>query len=94
MNAAQRKSVEKAIRDVCKKRGWILKAINVRTNHVHVVVSIGDKKPSDALIALKAKATRQMRETKFGHTNTAFGLTREVNADFGTKIVSGKPATM
>ena len=62
LNAAQRKSVEKAIRDVCEKRGWILKAINVRTNHVHVVVSIGDKKPSDALIALKANATRQMKE--------------------------------
>lgn len=36
--------------------------MNVRTNHVHVVVSIGMKEASRALNALKANATRQMRE--------------------------------
>jgi REP element-mobilizing transposase RayT len=36
--------------------------MNVRTNHVHVVVSIGTTKASRALNALKANATRQMRE--------------------------------
>jgi len=36
--------------------------MNVRTNHVHVVVSIGAKKPKFALNALKANATRQMRQ--------------------------------
>jgi REP element-mobilizing transposase RayT len=39
-----------------------LRAINVRTNHVHVVVSIGEKKPELALNAFKANATRQMRQ--------------------------------
>ena len=33
----------------------------MRTNHVHAVVSIGDKKPELALNAFKANATRQMR---------------------------------
>ncbi|HQU91082.1 MAG TPA: transposase [Pyrinomonadaceae bacterium] len=62
LTAAQRKAVERSIRDTCEKRGWILLAINVRTNHIHAVVRIGPKKPKDALIALKANATRQLRE--------------------------------
>ena len=55
LNAAQQKSVERSIRDTCEKRGWTLLAINVRTNHIHVVVCIGAKKPKDALIALKSQ---------------------------------------
>lgn len=62
LNAAQRKSVDKAIRETCKTRSWGLLAINVRTNHVHSVISIGTKNPGNALIALKANATRRMRE--------------------------------
>ena len=62
LTASQRKSVERSIRNTCEKRGWTLLAINVRTNHVHAVVRIGAKKPKDALIALKANATRQLRE--------------------------------
>jgi REP element-mobilizing transposase RayT len=60
--AEQRASVEKAIRETCRIRRWSLHALNVRTNHVHVVVSIGYAKASRALNALKANATRQMRE--------------------------------
>ena len=61
LNAAQRESVDKAVRETCDLRNWLLRAINVRTNHVHVVVSIGDTKPKQALNALKANATRRMR---------------------------------
>ncbi|MBP6213687.1 MAG: transposase [Pyrinomonadaceae bacterium] len=61
LNAAMRASVEKAIRDTCLKRGWHLIAINIRTNHVHVVVEIGAKSSKSVLIALKANATRQLR---------------------------------
>ena len=62
LNANRRASVEKAIRETCEHRRWLLRAINVRTNHVHSVVSIGDKKGDRALNAFKANATRQMRE--------------------------------
>ena len=61
LNAAQRKSVENAIRENCVIRKWVLRAVNVRTNHVHSVVSIGEVKPERALNALKANATRHMR---------------------------------
>ncbi len=64
LNAARRKSVEKAIRELCIKRNWVLLALNIRTNHVHAVICIGSEKPNDALIALKANATRQLREDR------------------------------
>jgi REP element-mobilizing transposase RayT len=58
----QRISVEKAVRDTCTIRKWNLHAISARTNHVHTVLSIGGAKSSRALNALKANATRQMKE--------------------------------
>ena len=62
LNAAQRRSVEDAIRETSDYRRWHLRAVSVRTNHVHVVISIGNGRPGLALNALKANATRQMRE--------------------------------
>src|SRR5205085_4266068 len=54
LNANQRSSVENAIRETCAIRHWLMYALSVRTNHVHVVVSIGSKKPEHALNAFKA----------------------------------------
>ena len=62
LDAAQRQSVEAAIRETCKFRQWNLHALNVRTNHIHAVIAIGLIKPERALTALKANSTRQMRE--------------------------------
>jgi REP element-mobilizing transposase RayT len=62
LDADSRSAVLNAIRETCDLRGWLLRAVNVRTNHVHVVVSIGNSKPERALNALKANATRQMRQ--------------------------------
>ncbi len=65
LDAKRRRAIEKAIVETCEKRGWTLLALNVRTNHVHIVVSIGLKKASIALNAFKANATRVMREDGF-----------------------------
>jgi REP element-mobilizing transposase RayT len=62
LDSGQRESVECAIKETCRIRDWLLQAINVRTNHVHVVVSIGEIQPGRALNALKANSTRQMRK--------------------------------
>jgi REP element-mobilizing transposase RayT len=62
LNAAHRAAVENAIHETCYLRGWLLRAVNVRTNHVHVVASIGNAKPERALNALKANATKWMRQ--------------------------------
>ena len=62
LSGAQRVSVENAIRDTSAYRRWHLWAVSVRTNHVHVVISIGNDWSERALNALKSNATRQMRE--------------------------------
>lgn len=63
LNLEQRKSVDSAIREVCEHRHWDLHAISVRTNHAHVVVSVGVIKPERALNAFKAYATRRLRSS-------------------------------
>ena len=61
LDGYQRPIVEKAIREVCKHRGYKLLAINVRTNHEHTVVS-AQVKPELILQAFQAYATRKLRE--------------------------------
>src|SRR6266849_1301299 len=39
LNAARRRVVQSAVREVCDHRQYILRAIHVRTNHVHTVVT-------------------------------------------------------
>ena len=63
LSARERGSVEKAIRETCAIRGWNLQAFNVRTNHVHTVVT-ANRKPSLVLNAFKANATRQLSEDR------------------------------
>ena len=58
----ERKCVAKAITETCKIRKWLLQALNIRTNHVHTVVSASQKKPELVLNAFKANATRQLRQ--------------------------------
>ena len=55
--------VEKTLREVCEHRKWLLRVINVRTNHVHAVVS-ANSRADLVLNALKGNATRQLREDK------------------------------
>src|SRR6185295_18985677 len=61
LGARERGSVKKAIRENCNIRQWHLHALNVRTNHVHTVVT-ADRKPGLVLNAFKANATRHLRE--------------------------------
>jgi REP element-mobilizing transposase RayT len=64
LDATRRTAVLAAISETCTKRNWKLLALNIRTNHVHVVVQIGNEKPEAALIAFKANATRHMRKRR------------------------------
>ena len=63
LNAFQRGIIEQAIRETYELRRWTLHAVNIRTNHIHTVVTIGNRKPEIALNAFKSNATRKMRET-------------------------------
>ena len=61
LTADQRRVVETAVRNLCLHRGYALLAVNVRTNHVHAVISAACK-PERVLEAIKAYATRELRQ--------------------------------
>ncbi len=63
----QRAAIEEAIRETCKIRKWEFWVMNVRTNHVHTVVSASCK-PETILSAFKANATRKLREAGCWHS--------------------------
>ena len=58
---SQRKSIETAIYETCEIREWPVLALNVRTNHVHVVLT-ANRSSKLVLVALKANATRHLRQ--------------------------------
>ena len=63
-------AVDKAIRGLCERREWRLGASNVRTNHVHAVVSAGID-PARILQACKAAATRELVQSRPGPSRYA-----------------------
>lgn len=60
LNDVQRKLVGEAIVEVCSYRNYLLRALNVRSNHVHAVVSKSIR-PEKIVNDLKAYATRRLR---------------------------------
>ena len=60
LNSEARSKVENACREHCQIRGWVLHAVNARSNHVHVVVS-ADQPPAKVRDQLKANCTRRLR---------------------------------
>lgn len=61
INAQARAEIERAMVDLSEFRGWELLAVNVRTNHMHVVVSAGQS-AEKVMGNLKAYATRALRQ--------------------------------
>lgn len=64
LSDAMRESVHQTIVQHCQFRRWTLSAINVRTNHVHVVVrGAHEKGPEDVMGQLKSWSTHRLRES-------------------------------
>jgi REP element-mobilizing transposase RayT len=61
LDGPRRGCVERAIRSVSGIRNYGLSAINIRTNHAHIVTSAGIS-PKAMMNAFKANATRELRE--------------------------------
>ncbi len=61
LDDAARSVVDFAVRDACEFREWRLLELNVRTNHVHIVVRAATAK-EQMMMALKSRATRLLRE--------------------------------
>jgi len=57
----ERSIVEAAIKEVCLVRGYIPLALNVRTNHIHLVVSSASGIPERIMDSFKAYSTKALR---------------------------------
>lgn len=58
-----RRDVTASIRQTCEIRGWGILALNVRTNHIHLVVSTREDSPEHVVAIAKSWATRRLKET-------------------------------
>jgi REP element-mobilizing transposase RayT len=63
LDVQQRAIVDRTIREHCEIRGWQLHAVNVRGNHVHVVVT-ADREPEEVMNQFKAWCSRRLNEAK------------------------------
>jgi len=70
LSGASRRIVSDTITDHCELRQWTLHAVNVRSNHVHAVVSC-EVAPDVAMSQLKAWATRRLRENGYRRPDEA-----------------------
>ncbi len=61
LDAEERAIVHHSISETCDRPWWTLHSLNVRTNHVHAVVT-GDELPNPMGTAFKAWATRRLKE--------------------------------
>jgi len=61
LTAAERGLVAAAIRKHCELRRWLLRAENVRTTHVHIVIENPGIAPEEIMRQLKAWSTRSLR---------------------------------
>jgi REP element-mobilizing transposase RayT len=62
MSDAMREVVREVVAEVASERGWKVWAVNVRREHVHVVVTAAGVSPERVMNDLKAYATRRLRE--------------------------------
>ncbi len=69
LNPEQRKIVSETIQDHCTIKAWDLHALNVRTNHVHLVIT-APVIPEKAMTQLKAWCSRRLNEN-LGETRSA-----------------------
>ena len=79
LNAEQRTIIEETIREVCKFKDWVLHAVSVRTNHIHVVASTGNHSAKSALNAFKSYSTKNLRK------NNLWNLEHSPWSDKGSK---------
>lgn len=68
MCAAEREIVRNAIVNLAKDRGWLLWAVHVRSNHVHIVVS-ADREPGRMMSDMKGRASRDLTHSGFDDSN-------------------------
>ena len=71
LNSASRRTVHRMIEEVARHKVWDLRALNVRTNHVHAVIA-GDTTPEFIMNSLKSWATRGLKENGLQRENGTY----------------------
>ena len=85
LDDAQRTAVAAAIREHALFASWRMLAINVRTNHVHLVVAAEGVPPERVMNSMKSWATRRLRAEGLMSADarvwTRHGSTRWIHSD-------------
>ncbi|QDT14665.1 transposase [Alienimonas californiensis] len=83
LDRGRRLAVEEQIAATCRRRGWILHAVNCRSNHVHAVVTAAGVTPKRVRTDLKAWATRRLKQVDAKRVNwwAERGSVRFVNGE-------------
>ena len=85
LDPRQRRALDAALRETCAFREWPLHALNVRSNHVHIVVTVPDVPPGKVMRTLKAWASRTLNQVQVSakreHWWTKGGSKRYLNDD-------------
>ncbi|MGD9693422.1 MAG: hypothetical protein AB7G17_07755 [Phycisphaerales bacterium] len=74
-----RRVVEEWVGAECRRRGWALRGVNARTNHVHAVIGGAEQSAEEVMRLVKAGATRAVRRAGLVDTTplwTRHGSTR------------------
>jgi REP element-mobilizing transposase RayT len=75
LDAKLRAVAKSAMLETAAHRGWVVHALDVRSNHVHVVVWAQDKSSGEVMRILKAYASRAMNMV--AHTEGGRWWTRQ-----------------
>ena len=62
LSSDQRRIVRDSIIQSCRAKEWDIYALNVRSNHVHLVLAASNESPERAISYLKAWASRNLNE--------------------------------
>lgn len=80
--------VEGIMREHCRIRRWDLRALKVRSNHVHVVLADPPVKPEPIVKQLKEWGTRKLREHRI------IGMSQQAWADHASTIYLFEPGSL
>ncbi len=83
-----RQLVSKVMREHCRIRDWSLRALNVRSNHVHVVLAEPEVPPETIVKQLKEWGTRKLRSHRLA------GPSQRVWADHASTIYLFEPGAL
>ncbi len=80
--------VDAAVREHCRVRAWDLRALAVRSNHVHVVIAEPEVAPEPIVKQLKEWGTRRLR------SHRVVGPRERVWADHGSTVYLFEPGSL